>query len=83
MQKEIFKPIKDYEGLYDISETGKVYSHRSKRTLKRCGDEYGFHIVRLTKDKKAKNHKVFDLWKEAFSEYPVVVFKGAKTVKYL
>ncbi|MGM0864509.1 MAG: NUMOD4 domain-containing protein [Bacillota bacterium] len=61
MENELFKPIRGYEGLYDISETGKVYSHKSKRTLKRCGDEYGFYIVKLYKDGNESSHNVFKL----------------------
>jgi NUMOD4 motif len=79
---EEFKPIKGYEGLYDITETGKVFSHRSKRTLKRCGDEYGFHIVKLHKNGKATNHNVFDLWRGIFQYIPGAVFKGTKVIKY-
>jgi hypothetical protein len=57
-----------------------VYSHRSKRTLKRHGDDYGFHIVKLYKDGQASNYNVFELWKAA---YPVInenEFKGLKTI---
>jgi hypothetical protein len=79
---EEFKPIKGYEKLYDISKTGKVYSHRSKRTLKRCGDEYGFHIVKLYKNGKASNHNVFELWKAAFPGANDTEFKGTKTIIY-
>ncbi|UXH44429.1 NUMOD4 domain-containing protein [Rossellomorea vietnamensis] len=82
MRKEIYKPIIGYEGLYDISETGKVYSHRSKRTLKRCGDEYGFHIVKLNKGGDASNHNVFELWKVAFPVVNDTEFKGTKKIIY-
>jgi hypothetical protein len=80
LDKEGFTPIKGYEGLYDISETGKVYSHRSKRTLKRCGDEYGFHIVKLYKDGQSSNHNVFELWKAAFPGE--TGFKGTRKIIY-
>ncbi|WP_054753338.1 NUMOD4 domain-containing protein [Piscibacillus salipiscarius] len=43
------KTIKGYEGHYSITQSGKIYSHKRKRTMKRCGDEYGFHIVKLSK----------------------------------
>ncbi|MGD6847252.1 NUMOD4 domain-containing protein [Rossellomorea aquimaris] len=82
MKKEIYKPIIGYEGLYEISETGKVFSHHSKRTLKRCGDEYGFHVVRLHSGGKAANLKVFELWKTAFPSAIETDFKGAKTIIY-
>jgi hypothetical protein len=81
VEKE-YREIKGYEGLYDISETGKVYSHRSKRTLKRCGDEYGFHIVKLYKEGQASNHNVFELWKVAFPGVNETGFKGTKKIIY-
>lgn len=69
------KEIPGYEGLYEITQTGRVISLRQNRPLTRCNDEYGFHIVKLTNhERKAKNHNVFDLWKEAF--------KGALKPKY-
>jgi hypothetical protein len=76
MRKEVFKPINGYEELYDISETGKVYSHQSKRTLKRCGDEYGFHIVKLF------NHNVFELWRAAFPRVNENEFIATRKIIY-
>lgn len=73
------KPIEGYEGLYDMSESGRVYTYSRKRYLARCEDEYGFHIVKLSKNSVAKNHNVFELWKQAFGkELPESAFKGAK-----
>jgi hypothetical protein len=80
--EEEFREIKGYEGSYEISETGKVYSHRSKRTLKRCGDEYGFHIVKLYKDGQASNHNVFELWKASYPGVNQIEFRGTKIIKY-
>lgn len=81
MQEER-KPIKGYENLYEITSTGKVYSVKRNRLLTRCGDEYGFHIVKLSNVGKATNHNVFELWKQAFTTLNENEFKGAKTVKY-
>lgn len=36
MLNELHKDIVGYEGLYAISESGKVYSYRSKRYVKLC-----------------------------------------------
>ncbi|WGG44203.1 NUMOD4 domain-containing protein [Rossellomorea sp. DA94] len=79
---EEFREINGYKGLYDISESGKVFSHQSKRTLKRCGDEYGFHIVKLYKNGQSSNHNVFELWKAAFPDVDQTGFKGTKKIKY-
>ncbi|UDK98374.1 hypothetical protein EYB33_19795 [Lysinibacillus sphaericus] len=81
MQEER-KAIKGYENLYEITSSGRIYSLKRQRTLKRCNDEYGFHIVKLSKDGKATNHNVFELWKSHFPALNESEFKGAKTVKY-
>ncbi len=59
--------IEGYEEKYEITSTGKIYTHKSKRFLERCGDEYGFHIVSLWDDNgKRKNWNVFKLWKQTY-----------------
>ncbi|RDY72573.1 hypothetical protein DXT76_01135 [Halobacillus trueperi] len=76
------KPIKGYEGLYEITSSGRIISLKNQRTLKRCEDEYGFHIVKLSNNGKKTNHNLFDLWREHFPDLNEGEFKGAKTVKY-
>jgi Zn-finger nucleic acid-binding protein len=34
MEEEIWKPIKGYEGLYEVSNLGRIYSVRTKKYLK-------------------------------------------------
>jgi hypothetical protein len=81
MQEES-RSIKGYEGLYEITSSGKIYTIREQRTLKRCNDEYGFHIVRLNKNGESINHKVYGLWKQAFPELNDSEFKGSLKIKY-
>jgi hypothetical protein len=77
------KTITGYEGLYEITESGRVFSIKSKKFMSRCNDEYGFHIVKLYKNGSAKNHVVFDLWKKEFDlEFSDDKFKGALKIKY-
>ncbi|MFE0506373.1 NUMOD4 domain-containing protein [Peribacillus butanolivorans] len=76
------RPIKDYEGLYEITKSGKIYSVKRKRFLSRCNDEYGFHIVKLSKDGKSKNHNVFKLWQNEFKGIQPSEFKGAMKAIY-
>ncbi|WP_462406656.1 NUMOD4 domain-containing protein [Gracilibacillus sp. Marseille-QA3620] len=78
MEQEQRKPVKGYERLYEVTESGRIFSFRRERFLARCDDEYGFHIVRLHKNGEAKNHHVFKVWKEAFEDLPERLFKGAK-----
>ena len=79
---EASRAIAGYEGLYEITESGRIITVRENRPLARCNDEYGFHIVRLTKDGSASNHNVFELWKQAFPELEQTNFKGALKAKY-
>ena len=76
------RAIAGYEKLYQITESGRIMTVRENRPLTRCNDEYGFHIVRLTKDGTASNHNVFELWKKAFPELEETNFKGALKAKY-
>jgi len=76
------RAIAGYEELYEITESGRIITVRENRPLARCNDEYGFHIVRLTKDGTASNHNVFELWKQAFPELEQTNFKGALKAKY-
>ncbi|SOC44468.1 NUMOD4 motif-containing protein [Ureibacillus acetophenoni] len=76
--EEIRKPIEGYEGYYEISETGKIYSVKSQRFMARSDDEYGFHIVKLSKNGISKNYNVYKLWKEEFPNLSESMFKGAK-----
>lgn len=76
--EEIRKPIEGYEGYYEISETGRIFSVKSQRFMARCDDEYGFHIVKLTKNGVSKNYNVYELWKKEFLDLSESIFKGLK-----
>ena len=69
MKEEVWKPIKDYEGLYEISNLGRVKSLNYKRTGKEkilkntvCND--GYLKVGLTKNGKIKYLEFIDLWQK-------------------
>ena len=75
--------VEGYEKKYEITSTGRIYTHKSKRFLERCGYEYGFHIVSLwDHNGKRKNWNVFKLWKHTYPELPKEQFKGALKIKY-
>jgi len=76
------RAISGYEGLYDVTASGRIVTVRENRPLARCNDEYGFHIVRLTKEGTASSHNVFEIWKQAFPELEQTNFKGALKAKY-
>lgn len=88
---EIWKPIKGYEGLYEVSNTGKVKSLEKRarfgrgyrtfpeRELKLSEDKDGYYKVNLSKQGKKKRFFVHRLVATAFignpEELPVVNHK--------
>ena len=80
--KEERREISDYKRLYEMTQSGRIYSLSRKRFMARCEDEYGFHLVKLSKNGEDKNDNVFKLWKSIFKESPKTYFKGAMKAKY-
>jgi len=68
MQNEIWKDIAGYEGLYQISNFGKVKSFQlnTEKILKSPADSHGYRLVVLCKNKKCKTFKVHQLVASAF-----------------
>lgn len=68
MKKEYWKPVVGYEGLYEVSNFGRVKSIRfgKERILKPGTDKRGYLLVGLCKNNKQKTHKVHRLVMEAF-----------------
>ena len=46
----MIKPVPGYEGLYSVSDDGRVFSHVRNRELKPKTDRYGYKAVTLFKD---------------------------------
>lgn len=75
MEEEVWKPIKDYEGLYEISNLGRVKSFNyrgsgKEKILKNTECRWGYLTVSLTKSGKCKVFKVHRLVAEAFIPNP-------------
>lgn len=66
----MFKPIKDYEHLYQINENGDVYSNTSKRLIKPYINKSGYLMIALSKNSKAKHLLVSRLVASHFIENP-------------
>lgn len=64
--EEIWKDIKDFEGLYQISNFGKVKNSRTNRILKNKKDKDGYLYVILSKKSKIKALKIHRLVGMAF-----------------
>ena len=70
--KEEWKPIKGYEGLYEVSNMGRVKSlhYGKERIMKTPDDLAGYKRVRLTKQ-TIKQKRVHRLVAEAFIPNPM------------
>lgn len=60
------KDIKGYEGLYKITDTGKVWSEKSKKFLKYDSDRSGYQRVTLTSGNVHKRYMVHRLVYSSF-----------------
>lgn len=69
--EEIWRSIKDYEGLYEVSNWGRVRNTRTGRVLKpRFSGYYHYYCVNLSKNGEAKNYLIHRLVAEAFVPNP-------------
>ena len=70
--REIWKDIKDYEELYQVSNFGRVRSlgkgktHKTSRIRKLPKNNVGYLVVALSKDGKVKTYLVHRLVAEAW-----------------
>ena len=70
MIQEIFKDIKGYEGLYQISNCGSVFSIKSKRNLKPSKKKTGYFRFELWNKNKGKKFVAHRLVAGAFVPNP-------------
>ena len=68
---EIWKPVKDYEGLYEVSDLGRVKSLNYNRTnnsaiMKLGVNGRGYYTVCLSKNKKVSSKRIHVLVAESF-----------------
>jgi len=66
MSRNIIKEIKNYEGLYTISNKGVIRSLYTGKIIKQYLNRYGYYQVRLYKNNKPRNCTVHRLVAETF-----------------
>lgn len=59
--EEIWKDVVGYDGLYQISNLGNIYSLRKNKILKPLENRYGYLIVNLYIGGKMKTHSIHRL----------------------
>lgn len=70
MAEEIWKPVVGYEGLYIVSNYGRVYSLRSKKILKPRKLPHGYLRVNLPAKDGQRDAYIHRVVAEAFCEKP-------------
>ena len=70
MIKEIWQDIAGYEGHYQISNTGKIYSIKCNRMLKQSDLNKGYHTVKLQRNGTKKMFRVHRLVAMTFIQNP-------------
>ena len=71
MNNEIWKDCKGYEGKYQVSNMGRVWSVRSQKCMTAHSDKDGYlNLILVAKNGKRKNEKVHRLVALAFLDNP-------------
>lgn len=65
-----WRDIEGYEGLYQISDDGRIWSYRSMKEMRTSFDKNGYKVLNLYKDKVYNNCKVHRLVAKAFVPNP-------------
>ena len=68
--EEIWADVKDYEGLYQVSNLGRIKSTRYSRLMVPCKDYRGYLTVQFTVKGKIKRFKIHRLVAQAFIPNP-------------
>lgn len=69
MQEE-WKDVKGYEGIYQVSNLGRIKSLKNNKIRKNVKDKIGYERIMLSKNNKIKLHYIHRLVAEAFIPNP-------------
>lgn len=67
---ETWKPINEYEDIYEISNIGRIRNVKNKKIVKSYITKHGYKRVQLSKNGKRKNHFIHRLVAEVFIPKP-------------
>lgn len=70
MDIEVWKPIKGYEGLYEISSIGNIRSSKFNRVKTSSPDKDGYLVISLWKNNKQRRFRMHRLVAQAFIPNP-------------
>lgn len=70
MRKEVWRTVSGYEGLYIVSNKGRVYGLKKRRELKAATMNKGYMVVTLWKDNEQCTMLVHRLVAQAFLSNP-------------
>ena len=77
--KEIWKAIDGYEGIYRVSNMGRILNAKTNKILKPYFDKKGYGHINLSKSGKTKSFQVYRLVAFAFipnpNNYPIINHK--------
>lgn len=76
--KEVWESVAGYEGLYSVSNLGRVWTHYKNKIMRQVIDRHGYPKLTLNKGGKKKNHNVHRLVAERF----VLSKPGENTVNH-
>lgn len=83
---ESWLPVVGYEGLYEVSDQGKVASlptFYKRRIILKSWRQKGYEYVALVKDNKKKNKRVHIVVMEAFTDYRSDGTNKEKTIDHI
>lgn len=78
----VFKPVQGYEGLYYITEDGRVYSSIQNKWLKPCVNTNGYPIVNLQGQKKLIHRLIAESFIPNPDNLPIVNHKDENKLNF-
>jgi hypothetical protein len=69
--KEVYKAVKGYENIYEVSDSGKIRNAKTRKALTPQITRFGYLRIQLHNNKVVKNYFVHNLVANAFIDNPL------------